>query len=175
MPKATAVFDADDSRLSSALARINGKMLALQSRIANDRLRATGGRAKLRATAKYQPPEDQSLALMYGTLLNAGDEQADELKLATVWIVSPPGAASEDVPDHTWTTYPQHFVFWNLQHASRLIPPTTPSEPLTLHTGLAGGVGDRINDAMLCFVTDQQAEAEAFFGQADARGIFGST
>ena len=34
VPKATAVFDADDSRLSSALARINGKMLALQSRIA---------------------------------------------------------------------------------------------------------------------------------------------
>jgi hypothetical protein len=34
MPKATAVFDADDSCLSAALARINGKMLALQSRIA---------------------------------------------------------------------------------------------------------------------------------------------
>ena len=34
MPKATAVFDADDTRLTSALARINGKMLALQSRIA---------------------------------------------------------------------------------------------------------------------------------------------
>src|ERR1043165_5943299 len=34
MPKATAVFDADDSRLTSALARINSKMLALQSRIA---------------------------------------------------------------------------------------------------------------------------------------------
>ena len=34
MPKATAVFDADDTRLSGALARINGKMLALQSGIA---------------------------------------------------------------------------------------------------------------------------------------------
>ena len=34
MPKATAVFDADDSRLSGVLARINGRMLALQSRIA---------------------------------------------------------------------------------------------------------------------------------------------
>ena len=34
MPKATPVFDADDSRLSGALARINSKMLALQSRIA---------------------------------------------------------------------------------------------------------------------------------------------
>lgn len=34
MPKATAVFDADDSRLGAVLARINGRMLALQSRIA---------------------------------------------------------------------------------------------------------------------------------------------
>ncbi len=59
----------------------------------NDALRATGGRAKLRAVSKYVPPEDQSLALMYGTLLNAGDTQSDELKMATVWIVSPPGAA----------------------------------------------------------------------------------
>ena len=141
----------------------------------NDRLRATGGRAKLRATAKYQPPEDESLALMYGTLLNAGDEQVDELKLATVWMVSPPGASSDDVPDHTWTAYPQHFAFWNLQHASRLITPKAPSPPLQLHTGLAGGVGDRINDALLSFVNDSNAEAEAFFNQADARGIFWST
>lgn len=34
MPKATAVFDADDSRLSAALVRINQRMLALQSGIA---------------------------------------------------------------------------------------------------------------------------------------------
>jgi hypothetical protein len=34
MPKATAVFDADDSRFGAALTRINGMMLALQSRIA---------------------------------------------------------------------------------------------------------------------------------------------
>ena len=27
---------------------------------------------------------------MYGTLLNAGDAQYDELKMATVWIVPPP-------------------------------------------------------------------------------------
>jgi len=34
MPKATAGFDAGDSRLSGALVCINGRMLALQSRIA---------------------------------------------------------------------------------------------------------------------------------------------
>ena len=141
----------------------------------NDALRATEGRAKLRTVSKYVPQEEQSLALMYGTLLNAGDTQYDELKMATVWMVSPPGSASDDEPDETWTPYPQHFVFWNLQHASRLIPPRAPSPPLRLHTGLAGGIGDRINDALLSFVNDQYAEAEAFLNQADARGTFWST
>ena len=87
--------------------------------------------------------------------------------MATVWIVSPPGAASDDEPDETRTPYPQHFVFWNLQHASRLISPKAPSESLRLHTGLAGGVGDRINDALLSFVHDSNAEAEAFFFQLE--------
>ena len=96
----------------------------------NDYLRTTGGRAKLRAVARYRPPEEQSLALMYGTLLDAGDAQFDELRMATVWIVSPPNVGEDAVPDETWTPYPQHIVFWNLQHASRLIPPTAPSEPL---------------------------------------------
>src|SRR5207253_8690360 len=59
----------------------------------------------------------------------------------------------------------QHFVFWNLQHASRLIPPRAPSKPLQLHTGLAGGIGDSINDALLSFVNDSYAEAEAFLNQ----------
>ena len=90
-------------------------------------------------------------------------------------IVSPPDAATDAEPDETWTPYPQNFVFWNLQHASRLIPPRAPSPPLRLHTGLAGGIGDRINDALLSFVNDQYAEAEAFLNQADASGMFWST
>ena len=45
MPKATAVFDADDSRLSGALARTDDKMLALQSRIAKSAAAFIAGRA----------------------------------------------------------------------------------------------------------------------------------
>jgi len=155
--------------------RLDAKTESISTVFLNDALRATEGRARLRAVAKYVPPQEQNLALMYGTLLNAGDTQYDELKMATVWIVSPPNVGGDAVPDETWTPYPQHFVFWNLQHASRLIPPKAPSPPLRLHTGLAGGVGDRINDALLSFVNDRNAEAEAFFNQADARGIFWST
>ena len=103
----------------------------------NDYLRTTGGRAKLRAVSKYVPPEEQGLALMYGTLLSASDAQYNDLKMATAWIVSPTDAGEDDEPDETWTPYSQHFVFWNLQHASRLIAPKAPSPPLQLHTGLA--------------------------------------
>lgn len=141
----------------------------------NDALRATQGRAKLRAVSKYVPPEEQSLALMYGTLLNAGDTQYDEQKMATIWIVSPPGAAQDDNPDETWTPYPQHFVFWNLQHASRLIPPKAPNPPLQLFVPLAGGIAQPVINALLSFVNDQYAEAEAYLNQADARGMFWST
>ena len=88
----------------------------------NDYLRTTGGRARLRAVSKYVPPEEQSLALMYGTLLSACDAQCNDLKMATVWIVSPTDEGENDEPDEAWTPYSQHFVFWNLQHASRLIP-----------------------------------------------------
>ena len=103
----------------------------------NDYLRTTGGRAKLRAVSKYVPPEEQGRALMYGTLLSASDAQYNDLKMATVWIVLPTDAGEDDEPDETWTLYSQHFVFWNLQHASRLIAPRAPSPPLQLHTGLA--------------------------------------
>jgi hypothetical protein len=141
----------------------------------NDYLRTTGGRAKLRAVAKYKPVEEQSLALMYGTLLNAGDTQYDELKMATVWIVSPPDAPDDAEPDETWTPYSQYSVFWNLQHASRLIPPKAPNPPLQLFVPLAGGIAQPVINALLSFVNDRNAEAEAFFNQADARGTFWNT
>ena len=50
MPKATAVFDADDSRLSDALARINGKMRALQSRLARFAVALIGGSRSIRSS-----------------------------------------------------------------------------------------------------------------------------
>jgi len=47
MPKATAVFDADDNRLRGALERINGRMLAIQMRrrrLQSHRLQSKRGR-----------------------------------------------------------------------------------------------------------------------------------
>lgn len=41
--------------------------------------------------------------------------------------------------------------------------------------GLAGAVGDRINDALLSFINDSNAEAHEFLNQTDAPGTFWST
>jgi hypothetical protein len=154
---------------------IDAQTQSIDTVFVNDHLRTTQGRARLRATSKYVSDQDQTLPLMYGTLLRADDPQFDELHIATVWIVSPPDVDADAQPDHSWTAYPQHFVFWNLNHATRIVPPSAPQPPLTLRTGLGAGVGDRINDGLLSFINDHNAEAQAFLNHADARGHFWST
>lgn len=54
VPKATSVFDADDSRFGAKLARINGKMPALQSRIA--KFAVAFDRKPLKETGGFQGP-----------------------------------------------------------------------------------------------------------------------
>lgn len=151
----------------------DGQSESVSTLFVNDYFRATGGRAKLRATARWQPPEEQSLHLSLGLLLRADDPQVDEIKIATLWVVSPPDTPDDAEPDQTWTPYPQHFAFWNLTYATRLIPPAAPSQPIRLQTGLP--LADFIGNALLSFTNDQFAEMQAFFGQADNRGIFWNT
>lgn len=140
----------------------------------NDYVRLTEGRAKLRATSKHRPIPEQDLQGLYGTLLSAGDPQFDELKIATVWMVSPPDTPSDAVPDHTWTPMSQHFVFWNLMHATRVIPPKAPLPPLQLFIPLAGGIAQPIINGILSGINDRFAELSAFFGKGDTRGKFWS-
>jgi hypothetical protein len=58
MSKATAVFDADDSRLGAAPVRINQRMLALQSRIA----KFAGAWVAVRAVAISSVPDSSTCA-----------------------------------------------------------------------------------------------------------------
>ena len=124
-------------------------------------------------TTKWQPPahpteEDK----LMGT---AVEPQTDEIKLATLWLVSPPDTAFNAQPDETWTPYPQHFVFWNLNHASRAQMPSAPPEPITLQTGLLGGLADSIFAALLSPVNDAYAQVSAYLGAADFTGLYWST
>ena len=126
-------------------------------------------------TSEWQPPKEPTdLDRLMGT---AVEPQTDELKLSTVWFVSPPDASSDDPPDNTWTPYPQHFIFWNLNHASLApIPDATP-EPITFPLGsvLAGGVSEQLINSLLSPVNDAYSQIAAYLSSTNYSGMFWST
>lgn len=125
---------------------------------------------RLLTTSHWQPiGEPTLLDRLLGT---AVEPQTDELLIATLWIVSPPDADPDAVPDATWTPYPQHFVFWNLNHASRAVPGAKPQPPITLTTGLAFGLGDALFAGLLSPVNDALTQLDQFFSGADYSGRF---
>lgn len=128
-------------------------------------------RAYLRETSKYEPPPPPTdpIARLMG---DWSDMPRDELWMASVYLVSPEGAAFGSAPDETWQPYVRHRVFWNLNHATNRLPPPLKSENLTLITGLAGGVGDRINQFLLSQVNDANNAVAQFLNRNTIEGRF---
>jgi len=129
-------------------------------------------RAYLRVTSKYEPPPPptDALARLMG---DWSDTPRDELWIASVFLVSPEGAASGSTPDGTWQPYVKHRVFWNLLHATNRLEPRD-SQNLTLNTGLAAGVGDRINQFLLSQVNDGNSAIAQFLDRNTIEGRFWS-
>jgi hypothetical protein len=121
------------------------------------------------ATGRWLPPQPPTaLERLLGT---AHDPDSDQVRLATLWLISPPGAAADAEPDGTWTPYPQHFVWWNLHHASKArIPLTQPPAPIQLRTGLAAGVADVLIASLLEPINDSAAQIDAYLHAADFTG-----
>lgn len=138
----------------------------------NDAIRSAESAHWLQSRSKFVPAiEPTALDRLMGT---AVESQLDELKLATVWLVSPPDAPDGDdvQPDSTWTPYPQHFVFWNLNHASRAQIPKAPQPPLRLVTGLAFGIADTIFESLLSPINTGYSQVNAYLGAGDFKGEY---
>ena len=96
--------------------------------------------------AKYKPIVEADMGnLLEGT----PDPEFDAIQIATIYFISPPGFSQEAPMDDTWTTFVKHDQFWNLAHAPQKIPDPTPIEPITLQTGLVGGIADSIFSSLL--------------------------
>lgn len=134
---------------------------------------STGGRPRLTTTAKFTPLDQQWIDSPFlGLPMNSGDPQMDQLLIATVWMVSPPETGSDAQVDQTWQPYVQHFVFWNLAHATRFIPPPAPLPPIRIVTGLGLGLLDFLANAFIAPLNDAMNEANAFLNASDMRGQF---
>lgn len=107
----------------------------------------------------------------------AVDAQVDELKLATIYFVSPPDAPAEAPVDQTWVPYPLYFVTWDLNHACRSLEiPSPDSEPLSLHSAdtLGAGVAAGLISGLLSGANDAFEQIEAYLADNDMSGRYWS-
>lgn len=119
-------------------------------------------------TTKYTPPAPSNPADIFEGI---GDREFDELKVATVFFLSPPETTLDAPIDGSWNAYVRHDLFWNLAYLPATIPTTVEAKPITVRTGLAGGIGDAIGNQILSPLNDAYAEAVT---RANARSLEGS-
>ncbi len=104
------------------------------------------------------PPQSGIEALLSG----ATDNGTDEKHIATIYLLSPVGAAVDAAPDATWQCLVQHRTWWNLRHEVNQFLEALPDQRIGFPgLGLAGGVGDAL-------IAGAVQSSEAALNQAQA-------
>jgi hypothetical protein len=149
----------------------SGRVVQYSPRLDMSLLDSRGSRPVLQVVPEHRArtKADDLLDRLLGVYQDA---QEDVLHLARLWFLSP--ADHQGGVDETWAPYPQHFVFWNLAHASRRAQTAAEPKPITLFTGLAGGIGDAINQQLLGPVNDDAARISAALNAVTPEGKFWS-
>jgi len=135
------------------------------------RLDQVGPRGRITATPLFAPTPPPTLSERLAGDFN--EAQEDQLHLATIWLLSPPGDLVSK-PGQQWEPHYQHHVFWNLAHTAPLpvIPRIPP--PITLGTGLLGGLADSIFNQMLAPGNDAAANISTALNAVSPAGKFHS-
>jgi hypothetical protein len=126
----------------------------------------------LRVSLKFKPPEEpeSSKDLLEGAI----DPEQDAILIATIYFLSPKGAATNAPLDGTWTPYVKYNHFWNLAHSTQNIPDATPFEPIRFTTPLAGGIGNLAINNMLAGNNHLMEQAFLAIKRASMKGAFWS-
>lgn len=149
--------------------RATGQTVEISTEYLNAELRGAPAHRLITTDNHTGPPEPSLLDRLEGT---AVEPQTDELKLSTVYFVSPPGADEDAEPDETWTPYPAYFVFWNVAHASLAqLPESTPA-PLRVDIPLAGGVAQPVANALLSLSNDSAGALSQFLRAGNFQGRY---
>lgn len=101
------------------------------------------------------------------------DEGLDELRIATIYLVSPPGLPDGSEVDATWSPHVRHYVFRNLQHAvDRDLVPILESPVVFSTLGLAGGAAEAIVQGIADALNDAEAQLKGWLNRSRIRGRF---
>lgn len=121
----------------------------------------------------YSPPVPQDpIERLRG---NWQDDGRDELHIATLYLVSLPGADHGSEPDASWEAFHQSHVFWNLNHATNILPVTQEPEPLRFPIPLANDIARGIIDSIVDSLNDRYDAAVEFVTNRSLEGRFWTT
>ena len=97
------------------------------------------------------------------------DEPFDRYRLATVYLLSPPGVDDTATPDLSWTAEVEHAYFRNLSTAYRLPESDTQTDPIPVPPGgdLGLGVGAGIIKDIIEQLNTDQALAEILLAKVN--------
>lgn len=107
---------------------------------------------------------------------NWEDTPYDQIKIADVYFVSPPGAALGSEPDGSWEPYYQNHVYWNLNHRTNILPVQSEPDPLILNIPpLAGGITNAFFDTYIAINNDLTTAAFEYLNNRTLEGRFWTT
>ncbi len=143
---------------------IHQPRLALTSSIEFHQGLATGISNASQTLGLRGPAAGDTLRVMSGTLrpvegLDAlariYEEPAyDELLIATVFVLSPPGLELYAEPDESWAPYVRHNLFWNLQHVTPWFRQYGGSPNVPFIPPLAGGAAQIVINFLTASIND---------------------
>lgn len=90
-----------------------------------------------------------------------------EWRVATLYLLSAPGAAPGSAPDHTWTPFAAHDLFWNRRFAFQSSLAGLPRLNLSFSTFLAGGVANPLFQGILEPINEADAQAALTLSRGD--------
>lgn len=129
-----------------------------------------GSRPRVMQTGSLRAQQQLSASQRILDALTTGgstDFPEDQLLIATVYLLSGP----DDSPDDT--AYVQHALFYNLGYAAQtLVNIKSPPAPITIFTGLAGGIGDTIANQILSSINDASTALASGLSSVTQEGKF---
>lgn len=120
--------------------------LSLRSQAPEDRL-------KIFATSRHDPADPLQAGI--NPLGNDYEEPTwDELLVATVYVLSPPGTPVGSEPDADWVPYIRHHQFWNLSHAQPRLRALVTDPSIPYIPPLAGGAAQLVVNFLTASLND---------------------
>lgn len=128
-------------------------------------LQPARGVPSVRVMRRFVPASD-SASLEAQLVGGESDAPTFERLVATIYLLSPPGAPSGSVPDGRWTCHVDHALYWDYFWAYRAEIYDFPDQSISLNTGLAGGAGQDIINNLIADLNQSYADAAAALRRA---------